>query len=143
MLSTTTNLRRLVIHPILVCAAIVGLAMTSFALAQDTGLGSAGVTIRLAKGTVIITDGFVDTGSGTGVVFASGTAHCQGGTYNKVGTGNDKGKCGETQVDANGNTSEYGCDDGAGNTVTITCGRNGGKGVCESTGSGTCGEFKK
>ena len=142
----SSHKRRLTVVGIFAAVIMFGFLSTPFVQAQegDTTAAASGITIRLPRGTVVITtDGVIGPGSGTGVIFATGTAHCQGGSYVGMGTGNKEGKCKQTQVDANSNTLEYTCDDGKGNSATVNCGLNGGRGVCESTGSGTCGDFKK
>ncbi len=77
-----------------------------------------------------------------GVAFAKGTAHCQSGSYNGITTGNSKGACKQVESDAEGNTIQYECNDGAGNAAAVNCKANDGRGLCQTTGSGSCGEFK-
>lgn len=76
------------------------------------------------------------------VMFASGTAHCSGGTYDGISTGNTEGSCRQTEAGPNNETRGYKCHDGKGNSATVNCQANGGLGVCESTGSGSCGKFE-
>ena len=114
-------------------ALVLSNIIAPMAFAQD----GRGITIHISGGTIATSD----DGSVPGVVFASGTAHCSGGTYNNVGTGNNKGGCKPTGSDENNNSTGYACDDGEGNSVVIDCAFNGGKGICTSTGSGTCGKF--
>ena len=75
--------------------------------------------------------------SGPNVVFASTDVNCKSGSTFSISTGTDGGNC-NVLTDASGNVTGGSCNDG-GNKSSVTCGRNGGVGACDSTsGKGGC-----
>jgi hypothetical protein len=105
------------------------------------GLVTAAGVLFLCASTLL---GWPERGGGgePDVAYATGTAHCSGGTYDGIKTGNSAGSRRQTEGGSDGSTRGYTCDDGRGNSATVNCQANGGAGLCESAGSGSCGKFQ-